>query len=132
MQMGFIFLLCVAFICTFMLYAYNRIEALEIFPESIAAICVGIVIGFVLKYFYNGSGLLQIIAFEPHTFFLFLLPPIMFQAGFSCKAGVFFRNFLTINAYAIFSTIIAGFVFSLMFWYGSSHTYYPFKYIDSL
>lgn len=132
MHMGFIFLLCVAFLCTFMLYAYNRIEALEIFPESIAAICVGIIIGFVLKYFYNGSGLLQIVAFEPHTFFLFLLPPIMFQAGFSCKAGVFFRNFLTINAYAIISTVIAGFCFSLIFWYGSTYTYYQFEYIQSL
>lgn len=78
MQTGFIFLLILAFICIFMLYAYNKIEALEIFPESIAAICVGIVIGCVMKYFYNGSNILNIIAFEPHTFFLILLPPIMF------------------------------------------------------
>jgi hypothetical protein len=78
MEMGFIFLMLVAVLCIFLLYAYNRIEALEIFPESIAAICLGIIIGCILKYFYNGSGLLQIVAFEPHTFFLFLLPPIMF------------------------------------------------------
>lgn len=132
MQMGFIFLILVAFGCTFLLYAYNRVEALEIFPESIAAIVLGIFIGFVLRYFYNGSGLLQIVAFEPHTFFLFLLPPIMFQAGFSCKANVFFRNFVTINMYAIFSTIIAGIIFSLMFWYGSMYTNYHFEYLQSL
>jgi len=76
--MGFLFLLLVAFVCIFMLYAYNRVEFLEYLPESIAAILVGIIIGGVLKYFYNNTGLIKIIAFEPHTFFLFLLPPIMF------------------------------------------------------
>ena len=58
MHLGFIFLILVGFACTFLLYAYNRIEALEIFPESIAAIILGIVIGCVLRYFYNGSRLL--------------------------------------------------------------------------
>jgi len=58
MQLGFIFLLLVAFLCIFILYAYNRIEALEIFPESIAAILLGIIIGCVLKYYYHGAGLL--------------------------------------------------------------------------
>lgn len=58
MQMGIIFLLLVAFLCIFLLYAYNRIHALEIFPESIAAILVGIVIGCVMKYYYKESGLL--------------------------------------------------------------------------
>ena len=71
-------------------------------------------------------------AFEPQAFFLFLLPPIIFQAGFSCKASMFFRNFFTINCYAIFSTIIAGFVFSGIFWYGSSQTIYQFEYLESL
>lgn len=130
--MGFIFLMLLAFVCTFLLYAYNRIEALEFFPESIAAVVVGVIIGCILKYFYNGTGLLQVVTFEPHTFFLFLLPPIMFHAGFSCKAGVFFRNFLTINSYAIFGTLIAGIVFSLIFWYGTSFTIYAFDYIMSL
>jgi len=78
MQLGFIFLLLVAFLCIFILYAYNRIEALEIFPESIAAILLGIIIGCVLKYYYNQTGILQIVKFEPHTFFLFMVPPIMF------------------------------------------------------
>lgn len=90
MQLGFILLLALAFFCICLLYAYNQIHALEIFPESIAAIIVGIIVGFVLKYYYKGTGLLQIVTFEPHTFFLFMVPPIMFQAGFSCKASMFF------------------------------------------
>ena len=77
-EIGFIFLLGVAFLCTFLLYAYNKIEILEIFPESIAAIVIGIFIGIIMKSFYKESGLIKIVAFEPHTFFLFMLPPIMF------------------------------------------------------
>ena len=50
LMIGFIFLLGVAFMCTFLLYIYNRIEALEIIPESIAAIILGIIIGILLKY----------------------------------------------------------------------------------
>jgi NhaP-type Na+/H+ or K+/H+ antiporter len=45
---------------------------------------------------------------------------------------MFFRNFLTINAFAIFGTIIAGFSFSLIFWQGTSYTYYAFDYLHSL
>lgn len=56
--MGIIFLLVVALLCIFLLYAYNWIHALEIFPESIAAILVGIIIGCILKYYYKESGLL--------------------------------------------------------------------------
>jgi len=52
MQLGFIFLIMVAFLCIFILYAYNKIEALEIFPESIATILVGIIIGCVMKYYH--------------------------------------------------------------------------------
>jgi len=46
---------------------------------------------------------------------------------------MFFRNFVTINCYAVFSTLIAGLVFSVMFWQGSIlFSSYPFEYITSL
>jgi len=82
--------LIVAFLCIFILYAYNRIEALEIFPESIAAILLGIIIGCILKYYYDSTGLLSIVQFEPHTFMMLMVPPIMFSAGFSCNASMLF------------------------------------------
>lgn len=45
---------------------------------------------------------------------------------------MFFRNFLTINAYAIIATIIAGTTFALIFYYGSKETHYPFEFLTSL
>ena len=56
----------------------------------------------------------------------------MFQAGFSCKASMFFWNFMTINAFAIIATMIAGIIFALIFYYGSQETYYPFEFLTSL
>ena len=37
-----------------------------------------------------------------------------------------------INAFAIVSTIIAGIVFALIFYYGSLQTYFPFDFLTSL
>lgn len=74
---------------------------------------------------------MRILSFEPHTFFLFMLPPIMFEAGFSLKANIFFRSFMTISAYAVVATFIASVVFTLIFYYGTSMTAYPFFFIES-
>ena len=129
---GFFLLLIVGFFVTILLYMYNKIHSLEVFPESIASIILGIVVGLFFKSHYKNTGLLNILEFEPHTFFLFLLPPIMFQAGFSMRASTFFRNLLTINSFAIFATIIASFVFSFVFYYGTNMTSLGFDYLDSL
>jgi len=126
-------LLIVGFFVTILLYIYNKIHSLEVFPESIASIILGIIVGLFFKSHYKNSGLLNILEFEPHTFFLFLLPPLMFQAGFSMRASTFFRNVITINAFAIFATIIASFIFSFVFYYGTNMTNsLGFSYLDSL
>lgn len=100
-ELGFIVLLIVAFLCTLLLYFYNINEQLHIFPESIAAIVIGIGIGLFFKYVYGRHGMVKFLEFEPHVFFLILLPPIMFQAGFSLNIAVFLKNLSVINMYAI-------------------------------
>ena len=39
---------------------------------------------------------------------------------------------MTINAFAIIATMIAGVTFALIFYYGSQQTYYPFEFLTSL
>lgn len=129
---GLFLLVVVGFFVTILLYTYNKIPSLEIFPESIAAIILGIIVGMFFKAHYRNTGLLNILEFEPHTFFLFLLPPIMFQAGFSMRAETFLRNFLVINMFAIFATILASFIFSLIFHYGTGLLSNEFSFLDSL
>ena len=45
---------------------------------------------------------------------------------------MFFRNFVVINAFAIFATFIAGTTFALIFYYGSQYTYYKFDFLSTL
>lgn len=131
-ELGFVLILIVVFLWSLLLYLYNMIKELHIFPESIAAILIGILIGFYFKIIHGHSGLINVIEFEPHLFFLILIPPIMFQAGFWLDMKTFFRNIFTINAYAIFGTIIASFVFGGIFYYGSMLTPFKFPFFNSL
>jgi sodium/hydrogen exchanger 8 len=108
---------------------------LENFPESIAAVVLGVIIGYFLKNHYGDEteeGMLKILQFEPHTYLLFLLPPIMFQVGFSMNASTFFRNILTINSYAIFGTFISSFVFATILYYSLPMIYQEQEYLDCL
>ena len=78
------------------------------------------------------EGFVENVTFEPHAFFLFLLPPIMFQAGFSLRLSSFLRNIGVINAYAIGATTAAAFIFSFVFYFGMKGSMNPIPYIDSL
>jgi len=81
---GMILLLLVAFLTTFMLYVYHVFPAIHVLPESVLSIIFGILLGIIFKFYYQQNGeMIQILSFEPQTFFLFLLPPIIYESGFS-------------------------------------------------
>ncbi len=84
MTFGMILLLLVAFLTTFMLYVYHVFPAIHVLPESVLSIIFGILLGIIFKFYYQQNGeMIQILSFEPQTFFLFLLPPIIYESGFS-------------------------------------------------
>lgn len=108
---------------------------MENFPESIAAVVLGMCIGSYLKYYYGDEGeggLIRILRFEPHTYFLFLLPPIMFQVGFSMNASTFFRNILAINLYSILGTFLSSGLFSFILYYSIQLIGIHHSYLDCL
>ena len=79
-----------------------------------------------IKSYFKNENLINILSFEPHAFFLLLLPPIMYEAGFSLNKGNFFSNILPISAYAIFGTIISTIVFSIIIYLpGTIYSLYP-------
>lgn len=88
-------------------------------PESAAAIVVGMVVGGLARLVYPSAEELNFLTFEPELFFFLLLPPIIFEAGYSLKKKDFFANFWTISIYAVFGTIVSTFVIGyLVYWTG--------------
>jgi len=92
---------------------YHSFERFTKFcPESCILIIVGVLAGLVFKY----TGV-KIIQFDAQTFFLFLLPPIVFDAGWCMPARNFFDNIGLILSLAVAGTLINSFGVGLGLFY---------------
>ncbi|KAJ6762794.1 SODIUM/HYDROGEN EXCHANGER [Salix purpurea] len=84
--------------------------------ESITALLLGLCAGVVVLLIKKGESS-HLMKFSEDLFFLYLLPPIIFNAGFQVKKKRFFKNFTTILLFGIFGTVISFCVISLgVFW----------------
>ena len=79
-------------------------------PESSAALCVGLVVGGIARLITHSDEELDFLSFSPELFFFLLLPPIIFEAGYTLRRKNFFRNLGTITMYAVVGTLISTFV----------------------
>ena len=79
-------------------------------PESSAALCVGLVVGGIARLITHSDEELNFLSFQPELFFFMLLPPIIFEAGYTLRRKNFFRNLGTITAFAVVGTLISTFV----------------------
>lgn len=77
-------LLIAAVLCILLMYLIERLSWLHWLPASMGATLLGLVVGFTLRGLGRGisKDVGDVIAFEPRVFFLMILPPIMFEAGF--------------------------------------------------
>lgn len=71
------------------------------FPESCLLITVGVVIGLLL---YVTSSV-HISPLTPDTFFLYMLPPIILDAGYFMPNRLFFDHIGTILVFAVIGTV---------------------------
>ncbi|KAG9457571.1 hypothetical protein H6P81_002079 [Aristolochia fimbriata] len=74
--------------------------------ESITALAIGICTGVVILLTTGGKSS-HILVFSEDLFFIYLLPPIIFNAGFQVKKKQFFRNFMTIMLFGAVGTLIS-------------------------
>lgn len=81
-------------------------------PSSLAAVSVGALLGLVLRLLGadNAPSLHSLLFFDEEMFLYVLLPPIIFEAGFSIEKPTFIRNLATILMYAVPGTILTTFV----------------------
>ncbi|KAK5577579.1 hypothetical protein RB653_002522 [Dictyostelium firmibasis] len=74
-------------------------------PESVAVVTYGIILGIVFRFFYSDI-VKHVVSFQPENFFLFILPTIIFETGYSLHKTEFFNNIGPILMFAVFGTII--------------------------
>ncbi|CAA7021100.1 unnamed protein product [Microthlaspi erraticum] len=84
--------------------------------ESITAILVGAVSGTVILLISKGKSS-HILVFDEELFFIYLLPPIIFNAGFQVKKKKFFHNFLTIMSFGVIGVFISTVIISFGTWW---------------
>nr|BAG24501.1 Na+/H+ antiporter [Zostera marina] len=80
--------------------------------ESITALLIGLLTGFIILLTTQWKSS-HILVFSEDLFFIYLLPPIIFNAGFQVKKKQFFRNFMTIMLFGAVGTLISFSIISL-------------------
>ncbi|GBG30026.1 Sodium/hydrogen exchanger [Hondaea fermentalgiana] len=80
-------------------------------PESGASMLLGAVAGGIVRLVAGDdeTGELEMLQFSPLIFFFVLLPPIIFEAGYTLKKKRFFSNLVAIGLYAVVGTFISTF-----------------------
>jgi len=94
--------------CVMMAY-FIKSYKLYYLPESAASILLGVVIGGIARLCVQEDDL-DLFQFSPELFFFVLLPPIIFEAGYSLHRKNFFENLGAITLYAMLGTMASTFV----------------------
>lgn len=87
----------------------NRLSS--IFPESCLLIILGVILGFILRF--TGVSGYQM---DSNTFFLYLLPPIVLDAGYFMPNRAFFDNIGTILLFAVVGTLLNTLLIGVSIW----------------
>lgn len=84
--------------------------------ESITAIFIGCLSGIIILLVSNWRSS-HILRFDEELFFIYLLPPIIFNAGFQVKKKQFFHNFLTILLFGVVGVFISSVIITAGSWW---------------
>ncbi|WMV31843.1 hypothetical protein MTR67_025228 [Solanum verrucosum] len=80
--------------------------------DSITALVIGLCTGGIILLTTKGKSS-HLLEFDEQLFFIYVLPPIIFNAGFQVKKKQFFRNFMTIMLFGAVGTLISFSIISL-------------------
>jgi sodium/hydrogen exchanger 8 len=125
---SFVVILCGAVLIIFVLIELK----FHWIPESVAVVIYGIFIGLILKFIKTDVAD-HLKTFDPELFFLFLLPSIIFESGFSLQKTPFFANIGSIITLALLGTVISfGFIGGSLFGLSKIGLNYPLTLQESM
>lgn len=79
-------------------------------PEAAATIGVGIMASIICLLMKSNSIAVSLMDFDPNFFFVGMLPPIIFNSGYTMKRRYFFENITPILTFSILGTLIMSVV----------------------
>ncbi|KAK6269547.1 hypothetical protein POUND7_006652 [Theobroma cacao] len=107
--------LFVAILCLCLVIGH-LLEEIRWVNESITAIFIGFIAGTVILFLSKGKSS-HILRFSEELFFMYLLPPIIFNAGFQMKKKQFFQNFITIMLFGVIGVFISASIVTVGSWW---------------
>ncbi|KAF8103430.1 hypothetical protein N665_0188s0366 [Sinapis alba] len=87
-------------------------------PEASASLLIGLIVGGLANISNTETSIRTWFNFHDEFFFLFLLPPIIFQSGFSLQPKPFFSNFGAIVTFSVLGTFVASIVTGVLVYLG--------------
>lgn len=97
--------LFVALLCTCIVVGH-LLEGNRWINGAIIALLIGLSTGGIILLSTKGKSS-RLLEFDEKLFFIYLLPPIIFNAGFKVKKKQFFRNFSTVMLFGAVGTLIS-------------------------
>jgi hypothetical protein len=125
---GLLLLILSILMCIMVIYALLRLN-LHFLPGSVVVIIIGMILGASIKA--TRKDLRDIVKFNAENFFLFLLPPIIFESGYTVNKGNFIGNLGTIHVFALGGTVISAITIGIgMYLIGLIPHFYSLSFLE--
>ncbi|XP_071036597.1 sodium/hydrogen exchanger 8-like isoform X2 [Parasteatoda tepidariorum] len=133
-SINILLMLFVIALCFLEIY-FLLISNFHFVPESFIVVCTGAALGLVFTMICGhppGETEKKKETFNPTTFFLFMLPPIIYESAYNLNKGNFFKNIGSILVFAIIGTGMSAFTIGgCLFWLGKKNVIYELSFTES-